>query len=263
MVEIISKIRLRSPAYPYLDLKDAVEKTEGFYNIQDLNRISAVVATKDIGYEAGSSRGWRALASLISFGLLDEEGVTDKREVWLSELGKEIFHYGSKDSDEAKKAIRVAALKPPIHAELWDLWSRSGQLPSDDHMKRFLVQNKAFNPKAVDTFIKEFVDTLTYAGFIQGSKIALDSVPSESKRRNTGVPGSRNNSGARMNTTSGSLQDATIPLIGGATAILSIPRPLSKKNYDLIKRWLTLMEPSLTESDGATGLDEPEASEEE
>jgi len=48
------------------------------------------------------------------------------------------------------------------------------------------------------------------------------------------------------------LQDNTIPLIGGSTAILSIPRPLSKKNYELIKSWLILMEPSLTEEPETT-----------
>lgn len=258
MAETISKnARLRSPAYPYLDLESAIEKTEMFYNNETTQRVSALVATADLGYEEGSSRGWRALASLLSFGLLEEEGSKENREVWLSELGKEIFHYGNKDSEDAKRAFRIAALKPPIHLELWELWGKEGQLPSEAQMRRYLVQTKSFNPKAVDDFLKEFVDTLTYAGFIKGGKIVATDVFDTNTKTSREPSRARISTGKNMTTTADNLQENTIPLIGGSTAILATPRPLSKKNYDLIKNWLALMEESLTE-DESKPEDEPE-----
>src|SRR5574341_355790 len=241
------KSRLRSPAYPYLDLKQAVEKAELFNNTEGFHHVPALVATKELGYEQGSSRGWRAVASLISFGLLEDGGTKEHREVWLTELGKEIVAYGNKDSDEAKSAIRTAALKPAIHSELWQLWSASGQqLPSDDTMKRHLLKEKAFNPLAVDAFIQEFRDTLTYAGLIKDGRISSTENAPENKKKAIEGSGARSTGGRRMNTEGVQLEDNTIPLVGGATAILSAPRPLSKKNYELIKNWLVLMEDSLT-----------------
>jgi hypothetical protein len=247
MAETTTKTRLRSPAYPYLDLQEAVDKLEMFYNAETLHHAPVNVAATDIGYKDGSNRGWRAIASLTSFGLLDEEGSKENRHVYLSELGKEIVHFGNKESNEAKRAIREAALKPAIYSELWGLWLKDGQsLPSDETMRRYLLKEKAFNPQAVDDFIRGFKNTLTYAGLLKDGKIASSDSSSGSRNQNSNPPSRRTNTGERMNN---NLQDNTIPLIGGSTAILTIPRPLSKKNYTLIKNWLELMEPSLTEDE--------------
>lgn len=139
--------------------------------------------------------------------------------------------------------------------ELWELWSGVGQsLPSDEAMKRYLLKDKAFNPQAVDTFIQEFRETLAYAGLIKDGKIVSSNDGIGSKGKDSGSLRGRTNTGERMN--NNNLQDNTIPLIGGSTAILSIPRPLSKKNYDLIKNWLALMEQSLTEDSAPDTKDE-------
>jgi hypothetical protein len=254
------KSRLRSPAYPYFALKDAVEKLELFHRAESLHHVPTTVAAKDIGYEPGSSRGWRAIASLLSFGLLEEGGARENREVWLSDLAKEIVHFGNKDSEEAKRAIRIAALKPTIHSELWDLWLANGEsLPSDETMKRTLLRDKAFNPKAVDSFIQEFRDSLTYAGLIKDGRITSVDTKEKSTKTNTDTNRTRISTGKSMTTTADNLQEMTIPLIGGSTAILAIPRPLSKKNYDQIRNWLALMEPALIEDESKpTKEDEPE-----
>jgi hypothetical protein len=253
--------RLRSPAYPYLDLQESVDKLEMFHQAESLHHTPVNVAATDIGYKDGSNRGWRAIASLTSFGLLDEEGSKENRQVFLSELGKEIVHFGSKDSEDAKRAIREAALKPAIYADLWALWLKDGQsLPSEESMKRFLIKEKAFNPQSVDDFIKGFKNTLNYAGLIKDGKIASSDSTSGSRTQNSTPPRPRTNTGERMNNIN--LQDNTIPLIGGSTAILTIPRPLSKKNFELIKNWLTLMEPSLTEENNTANKKEDETEEE-
>jgi hypothetical protein len=262
MAETTTKnTRLRSPAYPYLDLQESVARLEMFYEAESLHHTPVNVAATDIGYKDGSNRGWRAIASMTSFGLLDEEGSKENRQVFLSELGKEIVHFGSKDSEDAMKAIREAALKPAIYTDLWALWLKDGQsLPSEEAMKRYLIKEKAFNPQSVDDFIKGFKNTLNYAGLIKDGKIASSNSSSGSRDQNSAPPRLRNKTGELMS--NNNLQDNTIPLIGGSTAILTIPRPLSKKNYELIKNWLTLMEPSLTEENNtSTKKDEDETTE--
>jgi hypothetical protein len=252
--------RLRSPAYPYLDLQESVDKLELFYKAESLHHTPVNVAATDIGYKDGSNRGWRALASLTSFGLLDEEGSKENRHVFLSDLGKEIIHFGDKESADAKKAIREAALKPTIYTDLWTLWLKDGQsLPSEEAMKRYLIKEKAFNPQSVDDFIKGFKNTLNYAGLIKDGKITSSDGASGTRDQNN-TPLRQRNTGERMNNPN--LQDNTIPLIGGSTAILTIPRPLSKKNFDLIKSWLTLMEPSLTEDNNTVTKKEEDENEE-
>ena len=193
------------------------------------------VAATDIGYKDGSNRGWRAIASLTSFGLLDEEGSKENRHVFLSDLGKEIVHFGNKESNEAKQAIRILPIAG-IYADLWAEWLKGGAIVTlRETMKRYLIKDKHFNPQIIDGFIQGFKNTLTYAGLIKDGKITSSSNTSGSRDQNSDIRRNRTNTGERMNN---NLQDNTIPLIGGSTAILTIPRPLSKKNYELIKNWL-------------------------
>jgi hypothetical protein len=260
---IPASARLRSPAYPYFDLEEAVERLEMFHRAEKLHRTDVNTAATDIGYKRGSNRGWRALSTLVSFGLLDEEGLKENRLLWLSDLGKEIVFFGNKESKEAKQAIRQAALKPAIHLELWELWLKDGQgLPSDETMRRYLIKEKAFNPQAVDSFIQEFKATLTFAGLIKDGKITSSNNISGIRDQNSDIRRSRTNTGERMNNNRDNLQDNTIPLMGGATAILTIPRPLGKKNFELIKGWLTLMEEALTEENNKAAKDQDESREE-
>ena len=67
------------------------------------------------------------------------------------------------------KAIMEAAVRPKLHAELWQRYSLP--LPADDEIRRFLVREKGFNDKTVDEFIEEFKETLSFAGWLRSDKI--------------------------------------------------------------------------------------------
>ena len=43
----------------------------------------------------------------------------------------------------------------------------------------------------------------------------------------------------------GKMQENVIPLIGGGRAIFAAPLPLSRENYEHIRKWLDLMERAL------------------
>ncbi|HVO70859.1 MAG TPA: hypothetical protein VMT24_12485, partial [Aggregatilineaceae bacterium] len=123
-------------------------------------------------------------------------------------------------------------------------------LPSSETLETVLLKDMEFNENVIHRVIDEFIQTLEYAKLIESKgEPILEEVTEEHKderedavSRRGGVAGLWDQNDIRM-------RDITIPLIGGDTAILRIPYPLSKKNLRHLTRWLELMEESLTEPD--------------
>jgi hypothetical protein len=77
------------------------------------------------------------------------------------------------DQDARKiKAIRDAALSPEIYRELYEQYRSTG-IPSEETLKAELVADKHFNPNAVQGFIQDFKDTLSYAGIMDPVELSL------------------------------------------------------------------------------------------
>src|SRR5580658_6124252 len=155
--------RMRSPAYPYINLETAIKRAKEFYAEEQRNAAPLKVAVKHWGYEAKSSGGAQTAAALISFGLLRDEGTGDKRKVKLTENALRIVLDTRADSEDRADAIRTAALTPKIHQQLWRKWENN--IPSTENLKHILVLDwqPPFNPAAVDGFIKEYKDTIAFA----------------------------------------------------------------------------------------------------
>jgi hypothetical protein len=60
-------------------------------------------------------------------------------------------------------SLRAAAASPPIYRELLTEFEGSG-LPPDSTLRSELIAARKFNPNAVDGFIRDFRDTLDFAG---------------------------------------------------------------------------------------------------
>lgn len=168
------KARTRSPAYPYLALPEALERTAQLRRAEGRHAVSVSVAMQHWGYKAESSTGYSCIAALKKFGLVDEEGVGEDREVRLSSLALAILLDGDEGSPERAEALRTAALNPRIHAELWERYGP--ELPSDQTLRRFLILEKNFNETAVDEFIAEYRATVAYAG-LSGTVAPEDNAP--------------------------------------------------------------------------------------
>jgi hypothetical protein len=155
--------RMRSPAYPYINLETAIKRAKEFYEKEQRNAAPLRVAVKHWGYEEKSSGGTQTAAALISFGLLRDEGTGDKRKVKLTENALRIVLDSRADSEERAEAIRSAALTPKIHQQLWRKWGNN--IPSPENLKHTLMLDwqPPFNPAAVDGFIKEYKDTIAFA----------------------------------------------------------------------------------------------------
>jgi hypothetical protein len=247
--------RHRSPAYPYLDLKSALEKVQAFYDKERLHKAPVRSALEHMGYTAGSSAGYRALSSALQFGILEEEGAKDNREVWLSALGKAILLDRREESAEREDALKRAALMPGLHHELWDLWRDQGGFPSDSTIETKLIKDMDFNPASAPDFIKELKATFEFAS-VWKAATATEEPTDDSVNSVRGGPTAGINSGSNLNTAKNIMpagtRDLTIPLIGGQMAILRVATPLTKKNYDLLLKWFEIMREALVEpeSDG-------------
>jgi hypothetical protein len=151
----------RSPNYPMLSLRDAIDKAKLIYQHEKRNFTTAEVIQRDIGYSEGTGPAGRAVSSLKQYGLLDERngayGLSDKGF---------LFTYIDENSPERVAALREAALKPMIFKELVNTYP-SG-LPSDATLKAYLVGKKSFNPSAVENFIRIFKETITLAKALRG-----------------------------------------------------------------------------------------------
>src|SRR5216683_5030608 len=124
-----SKKKHRSPAYPAINLAQAIKRAEEFYNHERKNPASFKAAAVHWGYASSSSGALLTAAALKSFGLMTEVESTSGRTIQLSPLGLKIVMDKRPQSPERDAAIKEAALKPKIHAAIWRKWN--GTLPSD------------------------------------------------------------------------------------------------------------------------------------
>jgi len=163
--------RTRSPAYPFVNLEAAIARAKEFYDKEQRNAANISVAMKHWGYKDDSSNGAQTIAALVSFGLLQDEGIGEKRKVRLTQDALRILLDERPNSIERAALIRQAALAPKIHQQLWEKWGND--LPSDAQLRHTLLLDwpVPFNENAVDTFIREYRDTIAFARLSESDKV--------------------------------------------------------------------------------------------
>ena len=77
--------RMRSPAYPYINLETAIKRAQQFYDQEQRNAAPLRIAAKHWGYEPKSSGGQQTAAALISFGLMKDQGTGEARKLQLTD----------------------------------------------------------------------------------------------------------------------------------------------------------------------------------
>ena len=156
------KARTRSPAYPSIDLRTAVERAGVLWREEGRHPTAVNVAMTHWGYKVESSTGFQTVAALKKFNLVESEGGTgEDRLIKLSPVALTILLEDAAPPAERQAALRTAALGPRIHAELWDRFGT--ELPSAPSLRRFLVVEKAFNETVVDHLIEEYRATVAFA----------------------------------------------------------------------------------------------------
>lgn len=153
-----SQTRHRSPAYPGISLRSAVEKVRTLYPVMKRNAISVDSALESLNSK--SSTGLRAIAALMMYGFLADEGSGPARKVRFTPTGYRL-NLLSEDDPEWIKIIQEAAVKPKIYREMAEEWP--GSLPPDSTISKFLTLGKSYNPDVIRGLIKDFRDTFDFA----------------------------------------------------------------------------------------------------
>jgi hypothetical protein len=151
------KERHRSPNYPAVGLRDAVERVRKLYSEDGRAGAPPKIAAVHIGFKAPHGQAMSVLAALKRFGLVTEAN----GRVAPSQSAIEILNLPESDPRRVS-ALRAAALSPPIYRQLAEK-NRMG-LPKRDVLEAELVTYQKFNPTAVKGFVSDFLDTLEYAG---------------------------------------------------------------------------------------------------
>ena len=257
--------RTRSPKHPAIDLGAAIKRLEEFHGEANEYPVLVTTACDVWRLSHGSGTANRLISTLLQFGLLEAVGKGKARQVCVTERGRMIATDPEGVTGERVSAIYKAALEPPVYRKVWDQWGPT--LPNDRMIAPELKREYGFNSNAIDGFVRDFRATLEFAGVDkQGDSGEVEESESDSQgtghNSNQRLPrsGERAKTKAPMTTstterTEVRLEDYSIPLHGAGTAVLSVPVPLSRKNYQSLKGWLEWAEYSL--------IDEPPAEDDE
>jgi hypothetical protein len=222
------KSRHRSPSFPFISLREAVERAKAFDQAERGNAAWPAVAVTHWGYEsAKSSGGLRTIAALRAYGLLEKEG----SKVRLSARALQILREDT-PAPRRQALLREAALLPRVHQAVLDEY-RQG-LPSDANLISDLVDQLGFNPRSVGDFIRNLKDTLALTGLPEPSEAAAPppSLPPVQEASPYSAPLER-----------------PFSLIGGGEGLLRVPRKIQRGEAELLRALFDLWLETVTEPD--------------
>lgn len=165
----------RSPNYPGMSLKTALEQAQTIYNQEKRSFASPSVIQTHMGYTPKTGPAGRAISALKQYGLLEEKD----GQYRVSERAYAILQL-SEDSADRKTALKEAMLGPSIFREIIEHYD--GNLPSDVNLRDYLIKAKSFNPASVGNFIELFRETVALAkgdglADTEGSEERIETLP--------------------------------------------------------------------------------------
>jgi hypothetical protein len=161
------KARHRSPNYPAIGLRAAIEKVRLLYDADKRAGAPIDAALRHMGFSTKHGQALAVLSALRKFGLVDESSgriVPTQRAV-------DLLNFPDQDTRKIR-AIRDAALSPEIYRELYEQYKSTG-IPSEETLRAELIADKGFNPNAVEDFIRDFKETLIFAGIMDAVGLSL------------------------------------------------------------------------------------------
>lgn len=145
----------RSPNYPAIGLRDAVEAVRAIYDKEKKTNVSGDVIAGNLGYSSLSGNARTKISALKKFGLLEGD---ERKGMHVSDLATRIlFPSGAKDQIAS---LQEAALTPELFKMLYSEF-RDG---SDEAMRHNLINRLDFAPQGANQLIAAFRDTYAFAG---------------------------------------------------------------------------------------------------
>lgn len=241
----------RSPSYPAIDLEQALARAKALLEKESRHLVPVDTALEAWGYSPGSGAGLVVVAALKKFGLLEDQGSGADRRVRLTDEAYQVLIDEREQSPERCEILRQAALRPRIHAELWNRYG--AELPSDSTL-RYELRKMNYSDDASQKLTAEWKRTFDYAGL--GDSVGLDeSAPASNEEASapataSGVPASASVSmqqAVRLPQAAG--QSIQLPLSNGRWATLVAPFPISEPEWQQMMGVLQAMKPALAAVD--------------
>jgi hypothetical protein len=149
----------RSPSYPFISLRKAVERADALYGNHRREPTRVVALAETWGYSPASSGLQQTVAAMKQYGLVEEVGSGGDRKVQITDLARRIL--SDLRPGVKEQAITEAAKRPKIIAEYLPKWLP--ERPSDAHCISELVFDRGFGQPAAKVFLKVFDETVAYA----------------------------------------------------------------------------------------------------
>lgn len=164
----VSAKRDRSPAYPTISLKTAVERLAALDEY--FKRYPAPVSKIGLawGMKPSSSQASSTVAALKAYGLVDYLGAGTELKASVSEDGRTYLR--AQQADIKREVMRRAALKPKAIAKYWQEWG--AERPPDPICLDELVLKGKFSQPGAQSFLKVYDATIAYAGFSAPDKVS-------------------------------------------------------------------------------------------
>ena len=224
------KKRVRSPAYPMIDLKESIAKANTLWNKDRSNPVPMDAAYEHLGYRKKGGYGGRVIAALKQFDLIYEK----HGDIILTQNAIDLALYKSTDQQYVD-IVRKIALKPYSYNKLFTEYN--GQLPSDATLRIKLIKEHGFNIDKVVDFISNFRSTIAFAGLSglgKQEETIEEEVPKEEMISETPVFDTQR---AKSSIFRGA-KSFDIPLLEENSATITFQKfPLEKNDIDLLKKW--------------------------
>lgn len=178
--------RDRSPAYPNIPLKAAIDRLVEF----DTHFKRSSARPEKIG-DAWGIKGKayvdRTAAALRYFGLLEYQGAGKGRHIVTSDWGKAYLR--SAQEETKRTVIKKAALLPKQIAFFWNQWGTDR--PADAACLDELMFKHKFGEAGAREFLKVYDATITFAGLTSSDKLdqKLGNEPEEEEAEAEGGDG--------------------------------------------------------------------------
>lgn len=237
--EAPKKSRTRSPDYPYIDLQKAIERARLLYNYEKKHPVSTKVIAEHWKIKPTSSGLLLTISALKKYGLLVEAGVGHSR---ISDLAFRILADERPESPERDEAIVDAALLPDIHAQLWQKYQ--ADLPPDPALRTHLIMDRGFNAAIVDSFIKDYRATISFAKLGKGVSVARQGQNGLPAVVQQGVANQNRGSNPQINVNNSGMM-SEIPVFLDSNKFVKIPYPLTEDDYSLLLDQLKLLKKRL------------------
>jgi hypothetical protein len=143
--------KMRSPGYPAIGLREAVDKVRMIYDQDYQNPIARMVAAQHMGYQGLNGKSLGILAALQKYGLLEGRGGNTR----VSDLAVQVLAHPP-GSSERISALTKAASEPNLFSEL-DARFPDGRA-SEQAIRSYLLTMR-FIPSAADSTIRSYRET--------------------------------------------------------------------------------------------------------